>query len=493
VFSATSNMRQRNMMTGSDMEQNSQSFVPHPEPRIGTNYLYPDIPPVNTVPHLEAHSLQEPYDNNSMFYGPPQYHHQHASNLGSGMSTAPNFYVPYVNYEAPPSFLLSHGSNDAVVGVTSTEHERNAHFMDHGFKRKSSEVIPGNSQYPVAPCSFPQLNTSETAPFSFPHFGTYPQPLDQRSVRNRAGAATMDPLLSHGHNNFSQGNYAAHPFPPLGSIWYDQHCNGNRSDGSSSLWSQAPAVPYMHGNIATGSIESGNVCFPRYHETSSSRNPTPSVYQRNHYISHHPVPPPPIVYPHMPSASYAETLHPASYSHMGQVQSTGFRINQYPGEDFVPAAILRHRELPHFRAMPANENAFWEVGDFYNAVNYVDHHQDMRLDIEDMSYEELLALSDQIGTVKTGLSSEDVKELLKRRTSTRINLEEGPSTDLETDSCTICQENYKNEDKIATLDCMHKYHAECLKKWLVIKNVCPICKSEALVIEKKKKLRLSSR
>jgi Zn finger protein HypA/HybF involved in hydrogenase expression len=107
--------------------------------------------------------------------------------------------------------------------------------------------------------------------------------------------------------------------------------------------------------------------------------------------------------------------------------------------------------------------------------------------------QELLALSDQIGTVKTGLSSEDVKELLKRRTSTRINLEEGPSTDLETDSCTICQENYKNEDKIATLDCMHKYHAECLKKWLVIKNVCPICKSEALVIEKKKKLRLSSR
>jgi len=53
--------------------------------------------------------------------------------------------------------------------------------------------------------------------------------------------------------------------------------------------------------------------------------------------------------------------------------------------------------------------------------------------------QELLALSDQIGTVKTGLSSEDVKELLKRRTSTRINLEEGPSTDLETDSCTICQ------------------------------------------------------
>ena len=55
--------------------------------------------------------------------------------------------------------------------------------------------------------------------------------------------------------------------------------------------------------------------------------------------------------------------------------------------------------------------------------------------------QELLDLSDHIGTVKTGLSEETVKDLVKRRTyiSTRINLEEAPSTDLETDSCTICQ------------------------------------------------------
>lgn len=249
------------MMTGLDMEQTSQGFVLHPEPCVVTNFLHPDIPPVNTVPNLEAHSLQEPYDNNSMFYGHPEYHHQRASNLGAGMSNAPNLYLPYAAFHAPPSHLLAPGSHGAVVGVTSTEHERNAHFMGHGYKRKSAEVIPGNFQYlstaAAAPCSFPQLNTPETAPFSFPQFGTYPQPLDQRSVRNRAGAATMDPLLSHGHNNFIQGNHTAHPFPPPAPIWYDQHCNGNRSDGSSSLWSQAPSVPYMHGTILILSIEIG--------------------------------------------------------------------------------------------------------------------------------------------------------------------------------------------------------------------------------------------
>ncbi|CAH8293867.1 unnamed protein product [Eruca vesicaria subsp. sativa] len=449
-------MRQRSM-SGLDMEQHSQRFV---------------LPPDITV------SGFEPYDNNnSMFSGLPQshYHHQRPSDLGP---TPPNFYHPYAPFHAPP---LAPGS---VAGEgTSTEHERGAHVMSHGYKRKSTQVMPGNFQYlpstaeAAAPCSYPP----ETAPFSFPHYGTtYPQPVDQRSVRNRAGVAIMDPPLSHGHNNFIQGSYPAHPLPHPGSIWYDQRFNGNTSDGSSSsLWPQPPYVPYMHGNVVTAPIDSRNVCFPRYNETSSSRNQTPFVYPRHNHFSHHPAPPhlPPTVYPHLASASY---------SHVGPVQSTGFRINpQHPQDGFLSAATLRHNGLPRFREIHTAEVAVFGEGGFYDAV---DHHQAMRLDIEDMSYEELLALSDHIGTVKTGLSEEDVEGLLKIRTylSTRINLEEAPSTDLETDSCTICQENYKNKDKIVTLDCRHEYHAACLKKWLVIKNICPICKSEALVMENKR-------
>ncbi|KAF8110446.1 hypothetical protein N665_0083s0014 [Sinapis alba] len=440
-------MRQRNMMTGLDMEHHSQSFV-----------LPPDIPPpLNTV------SSFQPYDNTSMFYGFPQSHNQRP---GPAMSTPPpNFYLPF---HAPPF----------APGDTSTEHERDAHVTGHGYKRKTTQVMPGNFQY---------LSTAaEAAPSSF----SFPQPIiDQRSVRNRAGAAT------NGHNNFIQGSYnPAHPFPPPGSIWIDQQFNGNASDhgSSSSLRPLPPSVPYMHGNIVAGSIDSGNVCFPRYHETSSSRNHTPFLFPRHNHFIHHPAPPPPhlppIVYPHMASASYTVpvTIHDAFYTHVGPVQSTEFRINpQHARDDFVPAATLRHHGLPRFRAFPTDEVAVFREGGFYDAVDY---HQDMRLDIEDMSYEELLALSDHIGTVKTGLSEEDVEGLLNRRTSlsTRINMEEAPSTDLETDSCTICQENYKNQDKIATLDCRHVYHAECLKKWLVIKNICPVCKSEALVMEKKK-------
>jgi len=174
---------------------------------------------------------------------------------------------------------------------------------------------------------------------------------------------------------------------------------------------------------------------------------------------------------------------------MGQVQPTGFRI--YQRDDSVPLAALRqHRGgVPRFRMMPDDEVAILEFGDFLgggSGNNHIDHHRDMRLDIEEMSYEELLALSERIGTVNTGLPEEDVKNHLKTRTCSVVNLAaESPQTkDRETEPCTICQESFKNEEKIATLDCGHEYHAGCLEKWLVVKNVCPICKAEALVMEK---------
>lgn len=42
------------------------------------------------------------------------------------------------------------------------------------------------------------------------------------------------------------------------------------------------------------------------------------------------------------------------------------------------------------------------------------------------------------------------------------------------------QEEYKNmEDIIGTLKCGHDFHVDCVRKWLSIKNLCPICKASA--------------
>ena len=36
------------------------------------------------------------------------------------------------------------------------------------------------------------------------------------------------------------------------------------------------------------------------------------------------------------------------------------------------------------------------------------------------------------------------------------------------------QEEYSEDDKIGKLECGHGYHTDCIKQWLMLKNLCPI-------------------
>ncbi|KAI3871949.1 hypothetical protein MKW92_027256 [Papaver armeniacum] len=108
----------------------------------------------------------------------------------------------------------------------------------------------------------------------------------------------------------------------------------------------------------------------------------------------------------------------------------------------------------------------------------------LSLNIDGMSYEELTALEERIGIVKTGLS----KDIILKQLKTRVHTTSADLTQDETDICTVCQDGYENQDKIATLDCKHEYHQDCITKWLVRKNLCPICKGQALkTMEESKK------
>lgn len=108
---------------------------------------------------------------------------------------------------------------------------------------------------------------------------------------------------------------------------------------------------------------------------------------------------------------------------------------------------------------------------FYGIADIHDRHRDMRLDIDNMSYEELLALEERIGNVNTGLAEETIVKRLKPK----VYVAETGQPDAE--PCCICQEEYKDGDDLGTLDCMHDFHRGCIKQWLQHKNSCPICKS----------------
>ncbi|KAK9016691.1 hypothetical protein V6N11_079186 [Hibiscus sabdariffa] len=526
-------MGQRNVLCPSDMidlemDQRGHGYLHHePCTFLGgiVNYPPPDTPmtviaPGNTS-SFDTLPLSEHYEN-GMFYGIPQcpvpgiqHHHHHSPNLDLGIGTASNFYIPFVATSSSgvpinhgPTDQMPSSSNYSLLGFSADEYARNCHFMDvvrASFKRKNSEGIPRNFQHfdasSSSSSSVTPLNTRhpdgvgpvDASAFTVPpHRGNDLQPISdagpQRSARNRLGTTAVDPVLMHSANHFFHGNYVGQSFQPM------------ITDGGASARRQAPSVPYMHGGNVGGPIETR-------HRANFSHS---SLNLRNHNY-HHPAPPTEGVrnqginiHPQVAAAPYRfptnyslqSTLNPSQdgldmgHRNRGPIPPTGFRIYHSRREGgAVPETTLRYRNLPHLRVLPPDGVAMLEFPEFYEVGNVVDHHRDMRLDIEEMSYEELLALGERIGSVNTGLSEETITSKLKTKTYstfvTNINLEEAAPIDQESDSCIICQEDYKNQEKIGTLDCGHEYHAGCLSKWLFVKNLCPICKSEALATKSK--------
>lgn len=101
-----------------------------------------------------------------------------------------------------------------------------------------------------------------------------------------------------------------------------------------------------------------------------------------------------------------------------------------------------------------------------------DRYRDWRLDVDSMSYEELLELGDKIGYVSTGLREDEIGQCVRK---TKPPLASHVPTEMQW-KCTICQEEYEGEDEIGKLECGHFYHMYCIKQWLVQKKTCPICK-----------------
>ncbi|KAJ8539662.1 hypothetical protein K7X08_013914 [Anisodus acutangulus] len=145
--------------------------------------------------------------------------------------------------------------------------------------------------------------------------------------------------------------------------------------------------------------------------------------------------------------------------------------------------IEQDEELSYERLLALETNLF------LSGLNFYDQHRDMRLDIDDMSYEELLALEERIGSVSTALPEETLSKCLRRciyqgmASETETLEADGDGDDVK---CSICQEEYVIGDEIGNLGCEHGYHTECIKQWFKLKNWCPICKAAATPSESSK-------
>ncbi|XP_010541535.1 PREDICTED: E3 ubiquitin-protein ligase RLIM [Tarenaya hassleriana] len=178
------------------------------------------------------------------------------------------------------------------------------------------------------------------------------------------------------------------------------------------------------------------------------------------------------------SSSSAELLFSPSSSYSRPSSSSGLSRYDMNGIAEVLLALDRieqDEELTYEQLVVLETNLFLSgMGSFY------DQHRDMRLDIDGMSYEELLALEERMGTVSTALSNEALSRSLKTSIYKATDETGGSCLDKDDDiKCSICQEEYVGGDELGFLQCQHKYHVSCIHSWLRMKNWCPVCKTSA--------------
>ncbi|KAL5760517.1 hypothetical protein ACOSP7_019024 [Xanthoceras sorbifolium] len=103
------------------------------------------------------------------------------------------------------------------------------------------------------------------------------------------------------------------------------------------------------------------------------------------------------------------------------------------------------------------------------------------VDLDNMTYEELLDLGETVGTQSRGLS----QELINLLPTSKYKFGNLFSRKRSGERCVICQMRYKRGDLQMKLPCKHVYHSECITKWLSINKICPICNSQVFGEETK--------
>ena len=89
--------------------------------------------------------------------------------------------------------------------------------------------------------------------------------------------------------------------------------------------------------------------------------------------------------------------------------------------------------------------------------------------VDNMSYEELLALEERMGNVNRGLPKETVDKIPKQKFLRHKFID---------DKCIICQYEFKTNEMVKVLPCKHCFHPDCIEEWLKNSKVCPYCKGE---------------
>ncbi|KAG4918610.1 hypothetical protein JHK85_056891 [Glycine max] len=118
------------------------------------------------------------------------------------------------------------------------------------------------------------------------------------------------------------------------------------------------------------------------------------------------------------------------------------------------------RPLSRWCGVALSRSVLW----FRNCdLDFEDAWEDV--DPDELSYEELLALGEAVGTESRGLSTDTIACLPS------VNYKTGSDQHGSNDSCVICRVDYEDDESLTVLSCKHLYHPECINNWLKINKV----------------------
>ncbi|KAM0953219.1 putative transcription factor C2H2 family [Dioscorea sansibarensis] len=393
----------------------------------------------------------------------------HTSSFGNSSQFPPNY--AYARRQHRPSFHRQHTVGDANGRIDAQMDNRRV-----SYKRKSPALSvisdqgsnnryyrDGNSSLPISfDCPLPKNNShSEYGPWGpihrVPaHMGCNNVNVGeafQRNVRSRyshdsmfennpAGGHLASSLPQHFlpvTNVFGQPNYL--PPPHQGIL------SSGRTGASANGFASIDGRCYT----SSASFRNASTPFPMHHASAQTVSAGQNVFGQNT-----------TGYNAMPG--YRPTGQRNERD--GRARSSFWRYNPSSCEESTDR--LRQWQ---------SEGIVIDRSTFDEPRNVFDEHWDMRLDIDSMSYEELLALEERIGNVNTGLSENTISSCLveTKYLSKQVTVVDGAQV-----KCAICLEEFEQGEHLGMLKCSHDFHFSCIKQWLLMKNGCPICKAPAL-------------
>ncbi|KAJ6827934.1 putative E3 ubiquitin-protein ligase HIP1 [Iris pallida] len=506
---------------------------PDPDPQLnlvnGSFMLHTDIATVgggNPMPYFDItlRSNNLPSSNlsveiqNHMAANPGLSHNPylHASSASSSdqmppdfVQTGPSCYNSFANGHTSiagnPQMEYGRASYKRKNPAISTGSDRGNTNVYYSAGSSSNCPIPSSSSQPNS-ASGPQYWSWDPASMPLGHRSSNPSNFIEgthRNVRSRQSHALSlenNQTGSHYSSNLSHNRPSTNPSGlAAAGQWSYAHAAGQWShapvflDSQRSVTSSGSAgfnhavnQPLAGSSNANQNMEIGAVYPPNPIHNGSSSTQLPTVMSsQGTGVAHngygHSTTPYNVTSSYQPMG-FAATLEDGRWLGMEAIprRSRPLSIVGRSNERNGRSRTHRERYQPFSHGNSARSRwvsegvSLMDRSTIYDTRNSYDQHRDLRLDIDHMSYEELLALEETIGSVSTGLSENTISVCLME--SAYCSSDGYP----EDENCIICLEEYKHKERLGKLKCGHNFHASCIKKWLLIKNVCPICKGAAL-------------